>query len=98
MPSSREAQQRGGVARGACRPSSELDVDETPASACTRRRTSAPARAPATVFLLGRPPHRPHARTVGKLDLSCHLEAVAEIQTLVTLTRRLEVRGHRVSI
>src|SRR5215208_1467116 len=61
-------------------------------------RTLAQARAAATVFLLGRPPHGPHARAVGELDLSCHLEAMAERQALVALTRRLEVRGHRVSI
>src|SRR5829696_1917747 len=72
--------------------------DETGASTRKRRRTPARARAAATVSLPGRPPHGPHARAVGKPDLSYHLEAMAEIQALVALTRRLEVRGHRVSI
>jgi len=77
---------------------SKLASDETGASTRKRRRTPARARAAATVSLPGRPPHGPHARAVGKPDLSYHLEAMAEIQALVALTRRLEVRGHRVSI
>jgi hypothetical protein len=59
-------------------------------------------RAPAARFagksLLGHPPHRPEGGASGQSNLVADLEAVPEVEALVALAGRIEVRRYAVPV